>query len=55
MFDNEYKELERFKKIADEINSLDNEYSKLSDEELANKTKEFKENQLANGTFYSKK
>ena len=42
MFDNEYKELERFKKIADEINALDGEYSKLSDSELANKTNEFK-------------
>ena len=42
MFDNEYKELERFKKIADEVNALDEEYSKLSDSELANKTNEFK-------------
>ena len=42
LFDNEYKELERFKKIADEINALDGEYSKLSDSELANKTNEFK-------------
>ena len=42
MFDNEYKELERFKKIADEINALDGEYSKLTDSELADKTNEFK-------------
>ena len=42
MFDNEYKELERFKKIADEINALDGEYSKLTDSELAAKTNEFK-------------
>ena len=42
MFDNEYKELERFKKIADEVNALDGEYSKLTDSELANKTNEFK-------------
>ena len=42
MFDNEYKELERFKKIADEINALDEEYGKLTDGELANKTNEFK-------------
>ena len=42
LFDNEYKELERFKKIADEINALDEEYSKLTDSELANKTNEFK-------------
>ena len=48
MFDNEYKELERFKKIADEINALDGEYSKLTDSELANKTNEFK-NRLGSG------
>ncbi len=42
VFDNEYKELKRFSKIADEIDALDEEYSKLSDEELANKTNEFK-------------
>ena len=42
MFDNEYKELERFKKIADEVNALDEEYGKLADSELANKTNEFK-------------
>ena len=48
MFDNEYKELERFKKIADEINALDGEYSKLTDSELANKTNEFK-NRLESG------
>ena len=42
IFDHEYKELEKFKKIADEIDALDEEYSKLSDEELKNKTIEFK-------------
>ena len=31
LFDNEYKELERFKKIADEIEALDEDISKLSD------------------------
>ena len=34
--------LKIFKKIADEINALDGEYSKLTDSELANKTNEFK-------------
>ena len=48
IFDHEYKELEKFKKIADEIVKLDDEYSKLSDKELKNKTIEFKE-RLANG------
>ncbi len=48
IFDHEYKELEKFKKIADEIIKLDDEYSKLSDKELKNKTIEFKE-RLANG------
>ena len=48
LFNHEYKELEKFKKIADEVVALDSEYSKLSDKELKNKTKEFKE-RLQNG------
>ena len=48
LFNHEYKELERFKKIADEVIALDEEYSKLTDKKLKNKTKEFKE-RLANG------
>ncbi len=48
LFNHEYKELERFKKIADKIVALEDEYSKLSDKALKNKTKEFKE-RLANG------
>ena len=48
IFDHEYKELERFKKIADEIDALDEEMSKLTDKELKAKTKEFKE-RLQNG------
>ena len=43
MFDNEYKELKRFNAIADKIDALDNEYSKLSDKKLKAKTEEFKE------------
>lgn len=42
IFDHEYKELERFQKIADKIDALDEEYSKLSDEELKGKTELFK-------------
>ena len=48
LFDNEYKELERFKTIADEIDSLDEEISKLSDKELKQYTSRFKE-RLSNG------
>lgn len=43
IFDHEYKELEKFKKIADEIMELDPVVSKLTDKELKGKTKEFKE------------
>lgn len=48
IFDHEYKELQKFESIAREIDALDSEYSKLSDEELKGKTNEFKE-RLANG------
>ena len=48
LVDTEYKELKRFGKIADQIEALDEEYSKMSDEELQGKTAEFKE-RLANG------
>ena len=48
MFDFDEKELRRFDKIADKILELDDEYSKLSDDELKKKTEEFK-NRLANG------
>ena len=43
LFDHEYKELTRFKKIADKVIELDEEYSKLTDTELQSKTAEFKE------------
>ena len=43
LFDNEYKELERFKKLADEIDSLDEKMSKLKDKELKEYTSIFKE------------
>ena len=48
IFDHEYKELERFKGIADEIIALDDDISKLSDKELKEKTEEFKE-RIQNG------
>lgn len=48
LFDHEHKELKKFEKIADEVVALEEEYSNLSDQELKNKTKEFKE-RLANG------
>ena len=48
MFDNEYKELKRFNAIAEKIDALDSEYSKLSDKKLAAKTDEFKK-RLDNG------
>ena len=48
LVDTEYKELKRFNKIADEIETLDETYSKMSDEELKGKTAEFRE-RLAKG------
>ena len=46
--DTEYKELRKFNKIADEIDALEEEYSKKTDKDLAGKTAIFKE-RLANG------
>ena len=43
LFDHEYKELEKFKKIADQVMALDGEMQTLTDEELKAKTEEFKE------------
>ena len=43
LFDTEYKELKRFESIADKIVALDEDMQKLSDEELAHKTIEFRE------------
>ena len=48
IFDHEYKELEKFKKLADQVMALDDEMTKLSDEELKNKTEEFRD-RLRNG------
>lgn len=43
MFDFDEKELRRFEKIAKNIEALDEEYQKLSDEDLKKKTEEFKD------------
>jgi len=48
IFDHEYKQLESFKKVADQVMALDEEMQKLTDEQLKNKTQEFKD-RLANG------
>lgn len=48
LIDSEYKELKKFEKIADEIVALEPQMAQLTDEELKNKTTEFKE-RLANG------
>ena len=48
LIDTEYKELKRFRKIADKIVSLEEEYSKMSDEELAGMTDKLK-NMLNDG------
>ena len=42
IFDHEYKELEKFKKIADQVVELDSKMSKLSDEKLQAKTDSFR-------------
>ena len=48
LFDHEYKELEKFKEQANLVMAKDEEMTKLTDEQLKNKTIEFKE-RLANG------
>ena len=48
LFDHEYKELKRFSEIADKIDVLDEEYTKLTDYELQAKTDEFR-NRLKSG------
>ena len=48
LFDHEYKELNKFDELADQVIELDEEMQKLSDEELKNKTQEFKD-RLKNG------
>lgn len=48
IFDHEYKQLEKFKTIADKVMLLDAEMSKLSDSDLKQKTNEFQK-RLENG------
>jgi len=51
LFDHEYKELRRFNIIANKVLDLEEEYSKLTDTELQNKTAEFKERLSAGETL----
>ena len=44
LVDTEYKELKRFRRIADEIDALDEEYSKKSDKELQGMTEKLRKN-----------
>ncbi len=48
LIDTEYKELKKFKKIADKIVALDDKYTNMSDEDLASTTDKLKA-QLENG------
>ena len=48
LFDHEYKEMKKFTVLADKVMALDEEYSKLTDTDLQNKTEEFK-NRLRDG------
>ena len=48
LFDHEYKEMKKFTTLADKVMALDEEYSKLTDTELQNKTEEFR-TRLKNG------
>ena len=48
LFDHEYKKMKRFTVLADKVMALDEEYSKLTDTELQNKTEQFK-NRLRDG------
>ncbi len=48
VFDHEYRELEKFKKIADQVFELEEKYKKYSDEELKNQ-KEVLKKELKNG------
>ena len=51
LFDHEYKELKKFSAIADKIEELDGEYTKLSDYELKAKTDSFKKRLKAGETL----
>ena len=48
LLDTQYKELKKFRKIADKIDALDEKFSKMSDDELKHMTKDLKE-RLQNG------
>jgi len=44
LFDSNEKQLKKIQPIVDEINSLEEKVSKLTDEQLAGKTEEFRKN-----------
>ena len=48
IFDHEYKELKKFEEIANKIDAMDEKMQAMSDQELQQKTLEFKE-RLSNG------
>ena len=43
LFDPSYKEFKKCEKLADQVLALEDEYAKLTDDELKAKTPEFKE------------
>ncbi|KUK76878.1 MAG: hypothetical protein XD93_0671, partial [candidate division WS6 bacterium 34_10] len=43
LFDSNEKQLQQIQPIVDQINDLEDEYTKLSDKQLTEKTKEFRE------------
>lgn len=51
LLDSEYKELTRFKKIADSIVGLEEDYKKMTDDELKAKTEEFKKRLVEGDTL----
>ena len=48
LFDHEYKEFKKFEALANQVLDLEEEFASLSDEEIKNKTEEFRE-RLKNG------
>lgn len=48
LFDRQFKQIKKYKRLVDQINTIEPDIQALTDEELRNKTDEFKE-RLANG------
>lgn len=51
LYDNDKRELKKFEKLADKVDALSEEYSKLSDEQLQAKTGEFRKRLANNETL----